>query len=79
MIAGGYELHLYCDNARTTNGQPDIVHRFNEFPHQYTHELGSVCRRNARADGWRLMPDGRALCPKCRKVPWPATIYPKET
>lgn len=77
MIAGGYALDLYCDSpkpwtASKTNSLIDAYgHRYNEFPHQYTAELGSQCRADAKKDGWKFTRDGRVLCPKCnlnRKV-----------
>lgn len=67
MIAGCYTLHLYCDNY-TTESQPfpdEHGHAFKEFPHEYTHELGTECRRMARKAGWLIRADGYALCPKC--------------
>jgi hypothetical protein len=57
--AGCYSLDLYCDNTKSEN------HDFQEFPHQYTDELGSVCRANARKAGWIIRGDGSAVCPKC--------------
>ena len=67
MIAGCYTLDLYCDNynpeALACNG-----HRFGEFPHQYHDELGSKCRAQAKADGWKVnYKTGAATCPKCNK------------
>lgn len=67
MYAGCYTLDLYCDNYDPTvlgcNG-----HTFDEFPHQFTHELGSRCRQNAKKAGWRVnYKTGAALCPKCNK------------
>lgn len=62
MLAGCYFLHLYCDAKNPK-------HRFGEFPHEYTDELGSVCRKMARKDGWKINKDGTALCPKCSKRP----------
>ena len=64
MIAGCYALDLYCDNS---GPWPDGRHKYNEFPHQYTDELGSRCRQAARRDGWLLTRDGKAYCPKCSK------------
>jgi hypothetical protein len=68
---GIYGLDLYCDNRPNNLAAPDGIHRYNEFPHQFTAELGSDCRAQAREAGWRLKPDGRAMCPKCKNVPWP--------
>lgn len=62
MIVGCYTLDLYCDRQ---GKHPDGIHAFEEFPHQYTHEFGSVCRARARRAGWLLGRDGSALCPKC--------------
>lgn len=61
-VVGCYTLDLYCcvDNPK---------HGFQEFPHQYTDELGSRCRAIARKAGWRLFSNGMALCPKCKDVP----------
>ncbi len=58
--AGCYSLHLYCkyDNPE---------HEWSEFPHEFTDELGSTCRKNARSLGWKLDADGTATCPKCSK------------
>lgn len=68
MIAGCYTLHLYCDNYNITGGEiTDGVHKYNEFPKVYIHELGSTCRRLARKDGWTITRDGRAYCPKCTR------------
>lgn len=69
MIAGCYSLDLYCDNydprVEGCNG-----HAYDEFPHQYTDELGSKCRARARADGWLVnYKTGKAICPKCNKRP----------
>ena len=58
MIVGGYTLDLYCDHKNKD-------HEYNEFPHTYYEQLGSLCRKNARRDGWILHKDGTATCPKC--------------
>jgi len=63
VIVGCYTLELYCDNRKPY--PEDEVHGYSEFPHQYTDELGSVCRRDARRDGWVLGKGGAATCPKC--------------
>lgn len=63
---GCYVLHLYCKYEN-----PD--HAFDEFPHEYNHELGSVCRSDARKAGWILHRDGTATCPKCAKALNPST------
>jgi len=44
MQAGCYTLDLYCDAEN-----PD--HQYGEFPHQFFHERGSVCRSRA-SPGW---------------------------
>ena len=63
MIVGCYTLDLYCENL---GPWPDKHgHDFKEFPHQYTAELGSKCRKNAQRAGWKLTKDGRAYCPRC--------------
>lgn len=56
--AGCYALDLYCDN-------PNGEHKYGEFPHQYTAELGSECRSKARKAGWVFKRDGTCICPKC--------------
>lgn len=63
MIVGAYTLDCYCDNV--TPGVNDSRHEYGEFPHQYVHEYGSVCRKRARADGWLFKRDGKTFCPKC--------------
>lgn len=60
-LAGLYDLHLYCDHINPN-------HLWNEFPHVYTHELGSTCRSNARRDGWKIHRDGYSTCPTCVKA-----------
>ena len=62
MIAGCYTLDLYCSKFK----QHDTIHVWNEFPHQYTDEFGSACRKAARLDGWVFKRNGVVLCPKCR-------------
>lgn len=61
---GCYTLQLYC--TFRTGQCPDPPHEYNEFPHEFNHELGSTCRRLARKAGWILRQDGEAICPKCR-------------
>ena len=67
MIVSGYSLELYCDNEngrRLTNQHPN--HEYGEFPHVYTGERGSTCRKMARKSGWKLdLENGEAYCPKC--------------
>lgn len=56
---GIYTLDCYCD-------QVSPHHTFNEFPHEYTDELGARARAWARRDGWYLnWRTNRFLCPKC--------------
>lgn len=57
MHDGCYTLDLYCDAQNK-------AHAYGEFPHQFHHERGSVCRRQARKWGWTIGKD-RDLCPKC--------------
>lgn len=59
-VIGCYSLHLYCSFENSE-------HEYSEFPHEYTDEFGSRCRRQARRDGWKLFKDGKAMCPKCTK------------
>lgn len=59
-IIGCYHLQLYCSFENSE-------HEYSEFPHEYTDELGSRCRQEARHDGWKLFKDGKAMCPKCTK------------
>lgn len=69
MIIGGYELQLYCDNAKSGEFgtvRDNIGHSHAEFPHYYTGETGSNCRKMARRDGWELNLKAHvAFCPKC--------------
>ncbi len=58
MIVGCYSLNLYCDRKNEE-------HEYKEFPHTYTDELGSRCRKSARQDGWLLKRNGDCICPKC--------------
>jgi hypothetical protein len=65
MIVGCYSLDLYCDAERA---YPDGIHEFREFPHTFTAELGSVCRKRARKSGWKLdLKNFEAYCPKCNR------------
>lgn len=65
-IVGGYTLELYCENATPGDGRH---YDFDAYlnPAEYVGEYGSVCRTQARRDGWKLKRDGRAFCPKCSK------------
>src|ERR1035437_10194182 len=58
MQVGCYTLNLYCDYKAH-------VPKFNEFPREYTDELGVRCRKAAKRAGWILSFDGTATCPKC--------------
>ena len=77
MWAGMYCLDLYCENVspaaeyKSDETGFDLVdsldHKWQEFPHQYTHELGSVCKARAREAGWQINKDGTDRCPKCTR------------
>ena len=58
MWAGCYSLDLYCETGNN-------AHKWDEFPHNYTDEKGSVCRAAARKAGWIIRRNGDAICPKC--------------
>ena len=58
MWAGCYALDLYCDKENKD-------HEYGEFPHQYCHEYGNVCRKAAKKAGWVFHRDGTQSCPKC--------------
>lgn len=60
-VVGCYSMDLYCDGENP-------AHTYKEFPHCYTAQLGSTCKKNARKAGWRFLKDGRAYCPKCKEV-----------
>ena len=60
MWVGGYTLDLYCDNR----SDPVYHSVYDEFPKQYYHEHGCVCRHNARKAGW-IISATKTLCPKC--------------
>lgn len=62
--AGCYSLDLYCRHA---SAYPDQLHAYDEFPHQFTAEHGSTCRREARKRGWIFHRDGEVTCPKCAR------------
>jgi hypothetical protein len=74
MIVAGYALDLYCDNYLASrkfdnNLIDEFGHRWDAFPVQYTGELGSKCRKQARKAGWLLnFQTGQALCPHCNKA-----------
>jgi hypothetical protein len=67
MIMGCYSLHLYCDNySQSSVGRGE--HAFLEFPHEFTAELGSTCRKEAKEMGWTFnRQKDIAVCPKCNK------------
>lgn len=67
MIAGCYSLDLYCSKGEGLTYEEDmLLHKHDEFPHQYTDEHGSTCRAMARAAGWILnLKTGEAVCPRC--------------
>lgn len=69
MIAGCYTLDLYCERREGLSYEEDRkLHEHNEFPHQFSHELGSACRAAARKKGWILnLKEGTAICPRCAK------------
>jgi len=58
MWAGTYTLDLYCD-------QKNEKHVWDEFPHEYVDEFGSVCRARAKRAGWVFHLDQTVSCPKC--------------
>jgi hypothetical protein len=66
MRVGAYTLDLYCDNNHVNStGIDDGKHEWGkEFPCQIVDELGSSCRKQARARGW-LLGKEKTLCPKC--------------
>ena len=67
MMVGGYSLDLYCDEVDGADKSlvDTLGHRYDEFPHVYYGEHGSICRAAARRNGWTL--GKRVLCPKCTK------------
>lgn len=72
---GCYTLDLYCDVTCRTRSDPCLIvggkrlirgeHSHGEFPHQFTDELGSQCRKMARQAGWVFKRDGTTVCPRC--------------
>jgi hypothetical protein len=58
VIIRCYLLHLYCDAENP-------LHVDGEFPHAYTGQNEVECKRNARADGWKITPSHQ-YCPKCQ-------------
>jgi len=69
--AGCYSLDLYCDRKSDEHG-------WNEFPHQYTDEVGSRCRAEARKAGWIIKRDGSSICPKCSRKAQPPSPQNKD-
>jgi len=71
MIAGCYDLHVYCDGIGCTHDRNGYGYRADaEFTGD---ETGARARARARKAKWRLFPDGRCLCPKCREDGTPLT------
>lgn len=64
MIAGCYDLHLYCDGVECERN------RFRERAQgEFTgDDTGAAARARARRAGWKLFRDQRCLCPGCRKA-----------
>ena len=65
MIVGCYDLNLYCDAPKCTNGQYGL------YPSQLeaTAETGAECRREARRLGWWLsQKHGTCACPPCARA-----------
>ncbi len=69
MIAGCYDLHLYCDGVDCTAGDFGYPAE-GEFTGD---ETGSRARARARRRGWKLLRDGSCLCPVCNKAKRPIT------
>lgn len=73
-LACGYTLDMYCANKEVEwIGSQDKrmpgQHRYQEFPHTFFDERGSVCRTQAKAAGWKAdFKRGVALCPSCVKA-----------
>ncbi len=67
MQVGCYTLDLYCDNSESAwTCATDIMMsgETERWPIQYTHELGTKCRKDARRDGWTLTRE-KTICPHC--------------
>lgn len=69
---GIYNLALYCKHTDSNcweckNEKFETGGGCPRFPIEYIHEFGSVCRTDARKDGWILHRDGTATCPHCKK------------
>lgn len=64
MIAGCYDLHLYCDGVECERN------RFRERAQgEFTgDDTGAAARARARRAGWKLFRDQRCLCPGCMKA-----------
>ena len=67
MQVGCYVLDLYCDNTKIDFEEDMKIHSFNQFPHTYTAEFGSTCRREARERGWTINKD-KIICPECNSI-----------
>lgn len=58
-MASGYSLDLYCD----IDTKDCTIHPYNCFPHQFTGETFSECKRDAINRGWKFKRDGTHICP----------------
>lgn len=69
MIAGGYDLHLYCRHEKLpvvhTDDVPKGSHRLCEFPHEFYGRSESDCKNQARQSGSVFNRDGEVTCPRC--------------
>jgi len=63
MIAGCYDLHLYCDGVGCVAGE----YGFRSEGEFTGDETGARARARARKRGWKLLRSGHALCPSCVK------------
>lgn len=70
MIAGCYDLHLYCDGVGCTYDRDNYGRADAEFTGD---ETGAAARSRARRVGWKLLRDGRCLCPRCASAGTPPT------
>jgi len=61
MIASCYSMDLYCRHWE------NIKHPYNYFPHQFTGETLSECKKQAIKKGWIFHKDGEVTCPLCAK------------
>lgn len=68
MVAGGYALDLYCENAGE-DWFRDGIHNGMPLPARYTGESGKGCHQQARREGWVLdLKVGKAWCPECMRL-----------